>query len=74
MSKWGKSYLRVEEVACFFNRHPKTIRRWIAEEKTPLEVLPGSQPLLILATSITTFQQTGFLKKYRDTRGHGDLD
>ena len=57
---WVKKYLRVDEVAAIFHVHPRTVRRWIIEERTPIKTLPNSRPLRIIAASVIEFERDGF--------------
>ena len=60
MGAFVKKYLRVDEVAAIFHVHPRTVRRWITEERTPIKVLPNSRPLRIVAESVLIFEKIGF--------------
>lgn len=60
---WVKKYYRVDEVAGMFGVATRTVRRWIEEERTPLQVLPGSRPLRIATASVEVFKIEGFKKR-----------
>lgn len=41
-------YLTVKEVAEYFKKHPRTIYRWIEEEKLPAQKDPGGHGWMIV--------------------------
>lgn len=55
-----KKYYRLDEVAGMFGVTTRTVRNWIVEQRTPLQVLPNSRPIRIETASVEIFRMEGF--------------
>lgn len=60
---WVKKYYRLDEVAGMFGVTTRTVRNWIIEERTPLQVLPNSRPIRIETASVEVFRLEGFKRR-----------
>jgi len=60
---WVKKYYLVQEVAGMFGVTTRTVRNWINEDRTPLQILPQSRPIKIETTSVEIFKVEGFKRR-----------